>query len=219
MRFRAKRLRLIVCFGALALSVAACLAFSMLQCRPAWYAPRSIDYHLLASDKHAQIQLENRISAALNAGESVEVVLTQELLDRWIAARHELWPGEAPSLDSLEQPVLVLEENGVVRAAALYTRGGLRCVLSTAFRIGINERDILITPVSVRAGLLPAPLGFVERVLDDLAGKSRSRDFTLERRGLALRNEWTWPNGKRLFRFSDLTISAGELRVRLEPLE
>lgn len=196
-----------------------CSGLAALTCRPSWYAPRSIDYHVLDDDKRTQIRLENAISTALNAGRAEEAVLSQDLLNRWIAGRHELWPGEVPSLEPFSRPMIVLEDGNRVRVAATVAYGGMSCVVSSTFRVELDEREIRILPDSAQAGVFPVPELLVEKAVRKLIDKAGAAALDIRDHRLVLRNEWVWPNGKRLFRVAALSISGGELRVTMEPLE
>ena len=181
--------------------------------------PRSIDYHRLEEDKRSQIRLESLISAALNAGRPAEVTLDQELINRWIAARHELWPGEVPSLGFFSRPAIVLEEGNRIRAAATVEYAGVHSVLSGSIQIELDGGVLRITPEEVRIGVLPAPTSFMEDALRSLIEESDSAILKVVDHHVETRNEWVWPNGKRLFRIAELSISDGKVRAVLESLE
>ncbi len=193
-------------------------AGTALTCRPSWYQPASIDYGRLQDDKRAQLRLENEISAALNRNSPIEFELDQGQVNRWIAARHELWPAEAPSLEPFRRPQIVFLDGNRVRLGALLDRSGLQLVLSATFRLEAQADGLAVTWDAVRAGALPTP----RRLIAEAARKLTDR-LGLDRQALingrmTLPIEGTWPNGKRPFRIVDLSISGGVLRVRLEPL-
>ena len=119
-------------------------------CRPSWYRPASIDYSRLERDKHAQLQLENQISAALNKGRSIEIELEQSQVNRWIAGRAELWPGEAPSLAPFARPQVEFLRGRRVRVGALWERSGLAVVLSVTLHVELENGVLVISWAAVR---------------------------------------------------------------------
>lgn len=188
-----------------------------LTCRPPWYQPLSIDYSRLEDDKRAQLRLENRISAALNRGSPIEIELDEAQVNRWIAARHELWPGEVPSLEPFRRPQLVFLDRNRIRLGALVEHSALKVVLSVTFRIDLQPDNLVVTLEAVHAGTLPAPRRVIRPAAAKLADRSGLPEEAIAEGRIALPNEGTWPNGKRRFRVSDLSIRKGTIRVRLEP--
>jgi hypothetical protein len=216
-RPRRRRLRLVlVLLLLLALALLLYVA-AALTCQPAWYQPHSIDYRRLEDDKRAQHRLENRISAALNDSRPVEFVLDQDQLNRWIAARDELWPGEVPSLAPFSRPQIMLEEGNRLRLAALVEHAGTRVVLSAVFRIDLQGETLVVRWGSVRAGALPTPGALLEDAARKLADRLALPDHAVGDDRITLPSAGRWPNGKRRFRVTGFAIGAGELRVRLEP--
>ena len=189
-----------------------------LTCRPAWYQPVSIDYNLLESDKHTHARIENDISAALNSSEPIELEFDESSVNRWIAARNELWPGRAPSLDPFQQPQIRFLDGNRVRLGALVEQAGVKVVLSATFRVAAHGDAVAVTWDSVHAGALPTPGRLIEEAAEQLSEGLRLGDGALEGDTLTLPNEWTWPNGKRRFHVKHITIGDGILRVGLEPL-
>lgn len=189
-----------------------------LTCRPSWYQPTSIDYARLQGDKRCQLRLENEISAALNHNTPVEIELEEAQINRWIAARDELWPGETPSIEPFSRPQVVFLEPNRVRLGALVERSGMRVVLSATFRIDLQADKLVLSWEGVRAGVLPSPGKLIEQAARRLARRLRLDEQAATAGQLKLPGEWTWPNGERRFRLADLAIEDGVLRVTLIPL-
>ncbi len=208
-----------VLFGVPIVTIAAVLTLGgAMTCRPAWYRPASIDYAHLEDDKHAEFDLENRISRGLNRGQPVEIELEEAQVNRWIAARDELWPGDVPSLDPLERPQVSFLDDNRVRLAALVSRGGLRSVVSATFRLAVAGDEVVIEQARLRAGLLPAPRGLVTEVLRRAAPQLHLSEEALRRGIFRVPAEGVWHNGRRRFRITNITIRHGVARVRMEPL-
>ena len=189
-----------------------------LTCRPSWYQPVSIDYTHLQEDKRTQLRLENEISAALNNNRAVEIELEEAQVNRWIAARDELWPGETPSLEPFPRPQVVFLEPNRVRLAALVERSGMPVVLSATFQIDLQADGLVLSWERARAGVLPTPGKLIEQAARRLTRRLRLDEQAATAGQVTLPGEWTWPNGKRRFRLADLAINDGVLRVTLVPL-
>jgi hypothetical protein len=188
-----------------------------LTCRPSWYQPTSIDYARLQDDKRCQLRLENEISAALNNNKPVEIELEEAQVNRWIAARDELWPGETPSLEPFSRPQVVFLEPNRVRLAALVEHSGMPVVLSATFRIDPQPDGLVLSWERTRAGVLPAPGKLIEQAARRLTQRLRLGQQAATAGQVKLPGEWTWPNGQRRFRLADLAINDGVLRVTLVP--
>jgi hypothetical protein len=214
---RRRRLRQLLVLVPLVALVMLLYAGAALTCQPAWYQPLSIDYERLEDDKRAQHRLENKISAALNENRPVEFTLEQAQLNRWIAARDELWPTEVPSIEPFSRPLVMLEDGNRLRLAALVEHWGTRVVLSTVFHVDLQERRLVVTWDSIRAGALPTPQKLLEKAAGKLAGQLDLPEHAVGDDRITLPSEGIWPNGKRPFRITGFTITSGELRVRLEP--
>ena len=181
--------------------------------RPGWYQPAAVDFDRLPEDKQSFVALLDSISAALNRGESIEVVVDQAQLNRWLAARHEVFPPEWQRFEPLRDPFVEILPEQQLRLACRIGRHGPAVVGSVQVRLAVGPEAIELIGPTLRAGLLPVPSGWL---LDRLPGGVRA--YADDRGGrLRIRNRWIWPNGRRRFRIASLRSEAGRLRVRLEP--
>lgn len=187
-------------------------------CRPRWYVPAAIDMRRLETDKDALARLVDEISAALNGGRSIEFEVADTQLNRWIAARHEVWPGEDwLRLGRLELPFLRFEA-GAVRVAAVVRSHGWGCTVSAAVNVDTSPEEVTARLRSVAVGRLPVPIAVVDGLFRS-AFREAARDRVLPHdASLPIRNEFTWPNGKRRFRVEGLHFKRGSAIVRLAPL-
>jgi len=183
--------------------------------RPAWYQPASIDRGLLRQDKAALVELQDQISAALNAGREARFQLRVEQINRWIAARAEIWPDLGLDLPGLDWPRVVLSD-GTIRLGAVVARGGLRAVVALDCRIDVTTDFVRIYHNRGRLGAVPVPLSWLTAVFgrfphaDGLAVDKQTGALTVE-------NNWVWPNGRRRCRLRELRVSDGQAEVVLEP--
>ena len=226
---RHRALRVVLILVPVALVAAVLAGGAAATCRPSWYQPPRIDYARLQDDKRAQLRIENEVSAALNAGRAAEIVLEESQVNRWIAARDELWPGQVPSLEPFQRPQLTFLGDGRVRLAALVERAGVAVVLSATFRVALKEGNLLVEWDAVHAGLLPAPATLIEDAARKIVRYLRLRDGAADGDGtlpdeaaraghVTLPAEATWPNGRRRFRVTQVAIEPGSARIRLEPV-
>ena len=119
----------------------------------------------------------NDIGTRLKAGQPFRIALPQEEINRWLAARGEIWPGLRDALPKhIVDPVISFQPGRIVMAAR-YDQSGLSSVLSLAvnLRMEDNRRAIHVQVDSLRAGYLPVPLallnGPARKALDREAGK------------------------------------------------
>lgn len=194
----------------------ACFYFA-LTCTPGWYAPPEIDRTRLREDKHTHLEIENSISDKLNRGESVTIELTEEQVNRWIAARDELWPGKVPSLDPLEQPQVNFLEGGRIRVAGLVRQNLLSVVTSIVLRVSADGANLGVEWESLHAGALPAPNALVRRVAESLDDTGDVSPDEIAAGRVDIPNDFTWPNGKRRCRVQSIETGEGVLRVTLKP--
>lgn len=181
-------------------------------CRPATYRPHAIDYARLPADKQSLADMLQSVADRLNTNQPAEIVLDQEQVNRWIAARYELWPAEQlPELPAVESPQVRFLGDGKVEVAALASSGGLRAVVTLTARVRLDENGVHLAPDSARIGALPAPIFWL--------GRSIRAGGPIQRAGSEIEFDkfGSWPNGRRPFEIVTLEISDGRARVVLKP--
>lgn len=212
-----RRRTLLAAAGTLVVSAAALLAVA--SCRPAWYRPSSIDFNLLEADKHAALGLVDAIGDALNRGRSYGFVLDGAQINRWLTARREIWP-DAHEVEAgrwLRPQVDVLSA-GRVRVAALLNPGALRAVVSVTLHLAADDDELTIRCDGVRIGALPVPVRLaVGQLAPSVEAVLRDGD-RLDGGELKLANHFVWRNGRRPFRVGEVSIEAGRVHVRIDPL-
>lgn len=196
-----------------------CLTFGLAAtCRPSWYRPAAVDHSRLWADKAALVKLQDDISAALNAGRSIRLELDAAQVNRWLAARAEMWPDAALDLGPLSDPQVCFAHAGI-RLGATARRGGFGSVVSLECSIDVTDDSVVIYCESARLGAVPIPLAW----LTDRLAEPFSSGPLIVREDLpgaaAIANDWIWPNGKRRCRLGELSIDDGKASVLLEPLE
>lgn len=186
-------------------------------CRPDWYRPHAVDYTRLSQDKRNLVGLLDQIGAALNAGEAIEVSLDAAQINRWLAARDELWPDQSTQWRIWENPLVHCGSGQVTFAAQVETAGG-PLIVSCTLRGRAEPDTVRLEADAPRVGRLPVPWRWLQARLNPennpLAGHLRRHNgqFVLD-------NHFVWPNGKRSFRIEDLAIAPGRIRLKLSPLK
>jgi len=193
-------------------------ALGSATCRPGWYRPGTVDYSRLAADKRELVALLDEIGAALNAGRPIEVVLTEEQINCWIAARDELWPGLQVELVGLAFPQVNLLEGDRVRLAATAKNGPVSVILSAIGRCELADDQIRIRIERVCSGRLPILREPVLKPLRQALAETGGQRVTIGGDTVAIWNVWRWRNGDRRFRIGDFETARGRVRLRLEPL-
>jgi hypothetical protein len=187
-------------------------------CRPAWYQPASVDYTRLADDKRDLFRRQDAISAALNTGRPIEVELSQQQVNRWLAARGELWPHLPPdALAPFDQPQIEFLEGNRVRLAALATFGRIRGVVSLIGGVEPGDERVRVGWEHVGLGRLPIPRRWVIDAARDTLVRVLEEHGSVAEGAIDLRNEWIWHQGRPRFSIRELEISAGKARAVLQP--
>jgi hypothetical protein len=186
-------------------------------CRPNWYAPAAIDHSRLRADKADFANLLDRIGARLNAGEPVEFELTADQLNRWFAARGEIWPALRFELQGISGLQISLLAGDSFRLAGVVSKGPVNAVLSATARCRVEPQELLIDIESLHLGKLLIPSGGVLAPLRAAIARGDRRTATMSGDTIRIRNQWTWKNGNRRFRVERLEIGDGIAHVRLAP--
>lgn len=190
-----------------------------LACRPSWYSPAAIDYARLKADKADLANTLDRIGGALNSGAPITIALNADQVNRWLTARDEIWPDvDPPALDVLRDPQIAFLDGGVIRAAARVAYRGWPAVVSGDVGVRIDGERIHLEIGRPRIGVVPIPL-VRWRLQSALARGMEQAGVPVDASGggLAIDNDWVWPNGKRRFSIQSLEVSNGSLRVTLQP--
>lgn len=185
--------------------------------QPEWYHPRPIDRTRLHADKAALAGLFDNISAALNADHEIRFRLDEEQLNRWLAARAEMFPDAMMDLGTLEDPQVSLV-NGEIRIGATATAGRVRAVLALACRVELQKERVTVLYKGLRLGVVPLPASWLPDPVNALSADGRSAIQVRAPGLVALSNDWVWPNGKRHCRLRELRVVDGAAEVVVEPL-
>lgn len=150
--------------GALGLTGVALLLYGAATHSPSWYRPAVVAPADYAAIRNELPTFGSAIGTHLKQGQPFRIILTDEEINRWIAAREQIWPGFKDALPSgIEDPVIAFQPGRIV-AGIRYATDRVTSVLSlgltaeveasgAAIRIGVGD---------FRIGLLPVPRALVE---------------------------------------------------------
>jgi hypothetical protein len=213
-----------------------------LEHRPGWYVPAVLDEQGVQAARRDATNAVDQFGDQLVRRLPFEVVLRDDALNAWLAALPHIWPDAAQAVPrELHDPALRFEA-GLLRIGALYEVSGWRAIVSGAAAAALADdgATIELRLAELCCGSVPMPPSLITRAADphlhaaalsdakqssasetpggviSSIGEVRSVDQLY--RGVRIRNRFVWPNGKRPFRIAQITIDAGELRLRIEPL-
>lgn len=214
---RKRILRALLSGGAALMAGLAAIAL-LATCRPAWYRPGSIDYTQLAADKSELFRRQDAVSAALNAGRPVEIELGQAQVNRWLAARGEIWPHlPADALAPFDAPQVEFMDGNRVRIAAEAAYRGLRGVVSVVGAVEPGTERVRIRWEQVGLGRLTIPRRWVIDAARETLVRVLEEHGTVGDAAIELRNEWIWHQGRPRFSIRELEITSGKARIVLQP--
>jgi hypothetical protein len=196
----------------------AALLLSLSTCHPRWYEPAAIDHARLPMDKQTLVAMVDGIGAALNEGRETQLTLREGQVNRWLAARHALWPDAVVDFGGLDHPQVRFMP-GRIRAAARIRMGGWRSVVSLTCAVTTAPTGIEIVVEEVRLGALPMPRGWLVRRLAELPAAARSMESDAGAGIIRLKRTGVWSNGKRPFHIRTLDVQAGAVHIGLEPTD
>lgn len=216
-RRRRARRRIAVLLASVAVTGVAWAATAA-ACRPAWFRPVALDYTRLEADQLALNRIENQVSAALNRGEPAAIELTDEQVNRWLAARRELWISDPlPELERIERPFVMFLDADVLRVAALVRAGGFTLVASADLRVSVRDETLRLECLRARLGALRMPTALVRRALDALVRNLPGTASNTSAAAWEAPSGFVWPNGKRPAAIRSVSVRPGVLRVGIRP--
>lgn len=215
-RRRGRRIALL----AAALSAALLPALGLLaSCRPAWYTPRAIDLATLRTDKQDLVNLADRISAALAAGDSIRIELDQAQVNRWLVARNDMWPDDPlPRFGPLRDPQIEFLDGARVRLAATIDWYGFTPVASIELSAASRPDAVSVDLRHAAVGCVRVPVPPLSNWLDPSRHLPQGSTWDDAAHRLILPNRWEWRNGRIPFVIDDVSTTAGRLAVTIAPL-
>lgn len=204
------------------------------QHKPDWYRPPPVNERMLRDARSEVAEIVEGISHRIVRGETFELSFTDETVNQWLAALPHVWPGARRNVPPELRDLVIRFEDGRIRIASLYVKGGWRAVLTVAVEVGLSKdgRRVSLQLIEAHGGSLPVPHSVLVYMLGGLAigGADtviRSGDPPKPHKpgtaadwlsGLRVPNRFVWPNGKRPFRIDAIELTQGRIRLRLESL-
>lgn len=226
-----------VAFAAAVIVFAA--AWLSFQHKPGWYQPVRLDEAGVGSARSEAVGVADFVSDRMVGGRPFDVVLTQRSVNGWLAALQEVQPESQGALPpEIREPAIGFAD-GEIRFGAHYEADGWQAIVSVGVTVDVSEDadTVRIALSGAHGGSLPVPKvvleNFVGRLLqivdtepDHSGGTAQPLYVALREvdsvddlfEGVRIRNRFVWFNGERPFRINSVTLAAGELRMRVEPL-
>lgn len=213
-----------------------------LEHRPGWYVPAILDEQGVQAARRDATNAVDQFGDQLVRRQLFEIVLSDDALNAWLTALPNIWPDAARAIPrELHAPALRFE-SGFLRIGALYEVSGWRAIVSGAVTAALADDGaaIELRLVETCCGSVPMPPSLIARAAnphlqagapsegkqspapktshDVISSIHEIRSVDQLYGGVRIRNRFVWPNGKRPFRIDQITIDAGELRLRIEPI-
>lgn len=213
-----------------------------LEHRPGWYVPATLDEQGVQTARRDATNAVDQFGDQLVRRQPFEIVLRDDALNAWLTALPNIWPDAARAIPrELHAPALRFE-SGLLRIGALYEVSGWRAIVSGAATAALAQdgATIELRLVESCCGSVPMPPSLIARAADPhlhaaaisdakqssapetprgvVSSLREVRSVEQLFRGVRIRNRFVWPNGKRPFRIDQITLDAGELRLRIEPI-
>ena len=224
--------------GALALGLLGGLVlWLMVHHVPGWYVPVYVPEARMDQVRADAINRYNRIGDSMVRRTPFEVVLDENQVSEWVAARERIWPQAGAWIPGWLHDPIIRFRNGRIITAARVEADGYRCIAGAHLSIELGADDILVVRLDrVTIGSLPVPLGALAgpvggvlrmkgRDLDlmplpvaDVAEYFReSEPMAALSEGIRRANRFIWENGRRPYRIAGIKIADGKLTLTIEP--
>ena len=216
---------------------AAAVGWLAFQHIPDWYNPPQLTAAEMPAVRASLLGVYQAFTDQLARGGEFEFKLSAGTVNKWIAARADLWPDAGEMTPPwIKEPVVAFIDDRVV-IAARYERDDWRAVLSAHFEVVPEGNTLVIRMVKSAAGSLPLPFALISDAVDehlaDVFGKDGALPFKsgalptrMERLesvqtlldGWEMENRIYWSNGRRHFRIMELHAENGWLVLKVETL-
>ena len=202
--------------------------------KPGWYRPAVLDEHGLERARSEATAAWDQISGRVVQGRPFDVVLTDRVVNEWLAALDHHRPEVLQSLSPQLRAPAVRFLEGDVRVGAHYEANGWRAIVTVAAapRISPDGRLCQLELTGAYVGSLPVPKALIQTSKRRNVEASKPTkikemnpslfgrlDISTFRRFLPeIANRFVWPNGDRPFRIDSIMVRDGELHLRVIPL-
>ncbi len=210
------------------------------QHKPAWYQPVRLNEQNYQNARRSSLMTADSISDQLVQGRESELVLSDRMVNEWLAALPLLWPEAKRKMpDEIRDPAVRFMRDRI-RLAAHINKDGWQAIISVDLfvRVSGDGKSVTIALAGARGGSLPIPRTIIAKLLRPLIEQTRRGSNYQENdnaspwdaalkgvqsvndlyAGVTTRNRFVWPNGKRPFRIASIRTGNGELRIQLQPL-
>lgn len=132
--------------------------------KPSWYRPAVVTSEDCRAIRNELPSFGSAIGAYLAQGQPFRIELTEEHVNRWIAARDEIWPAARRMLPAEIQDPVISFQPGQVIVGARCLKDGMSSIVSLATTLGVANSGgaLMIRVEGFYAGLVPVPRMLVE---------------------------------------------------------
>lgn len=192
---------------------------------PAWYDPPEVPLERQQRVRTELVNAEQAFTQALFAGEAFNYHIYDDMVNRWIAMRRDIFPlidRLVPAL--VANPSLRFRESGVTVAGACDLLG-MKAVVSLDLDLVFDQKAILVRATAARCGRLPIPVTLPALRLGRSLyyepgqlwpGSPAVAGNLLD--GIAVQDRAWWNNGGIAYEVQGLTLKNGQIDLRIHPL-
>lgn len=215
----------ILLFAAVAAgTVLAAFSYALMH-TPRWYTPPVVAPHARQAVRNNLLSAEQAFTENLMAGGPFTYHLFAEDINRWIAARKEIYP----LIDDLVPPLLedpVVEfDNSRITVGGRYRIRDLSVVISIDITARIEQDSIVLKANAVKCGSVRMPLAFGRVGLDLSIDRPENRTWPGSPRmwgsfltGFHVGTRAWWKNGGIDYQITGLAVEPGTLNLDVMPL-
>jgi len=134
----------------------------------------------------------------------------------------QIWPDAAKEIPREVIEPFVAFEAGRIRTAARLESKGWRAVFGSDYGLELSsdKKQLIVRLHSAQCGAVTLPRFIVGSLARPYLRGQAAHGHTIDELydGVPLENHFVWPNGRRPFRFKEITIEPGKIRLLIEPL-
>lgn len=207
--------------------------------KPSWYRPVTLNQTGIQQARRETVNTADFISDRMVEGQPFTVVLTEQSVNKWLAALPHVWPDARDALPPEISDPAVAFRDGRLQIGAHYAAEDWQAIVSLrlSFDVSSGGKELQVVLESAYGGSLPLPNVILRKAITRLSKQTQRSEKDINGttdplsralktiqstnelfESVAVRNRFVWFNGERPYRIESVEIEDGELRLRIEPL-